>query len=84
MSSWEPDDAFATALVLQYGPPPKSLVWRSAGFAKKDTKAKAYCMVVDREVRRAWGQVGLTPTKTVILRNKVLRKIFTSMGIPQK
>ena len=75
-------DELATAIVLQYGPPPKTLVWRSAGFAKKDVKAKAYCMIVEREARKEKGAV--SPTKVVIERNKILRAMFTSLGIAQR
>ena len=80
-------EALATAFVLLYGGPPKTLHWRSAGFEKRDEHARRYCRHLGAYIalrRQEAGQCSLSGTMLARKRNECLRIIFAAQGRKQR
>lgn len=74
-------ETLATAFMLLYGPPPKSLRYRTGGMWKSNAKAQAYASLVEKYIREQHPHATRTRTLLARRRNDVLRAIFRQLGI---
>lgn len=76
------DEVLAATAVLTLGPPPKSLVWRPAGFAKNNQSALDYCKALEEFIQSHIPTI--KRRRLVIRRNRVLRVMYVALGRPMK